>query len=618
MVENERWFIKNRKGDPVELSRRLGISVQLSRMLISRSICDEASARAFLNPSFDSCYAPSLLKDMDAALGILESAVAEDLPALVIGDYDVDGVMGVYILCEAFARRFSNVMHYIPHRVDDGYGISSRIVEYAHDAGVRLIVTCDNGIAAHEAIALARSLGMRVIITDHHDVPDGQLPEADAVIDPKRPDCGYPFKDLCGAAVAYKLAIAFTERLGVDMAPESLEMMFCFVAIATVCDIVDLLDENRAIVTHGLRLLNKDIKNVGLRELVDVCGLSQRELTTYNIGHVLGPCLNATGRLDSAELSYRLFAEQDRLRARSLALCALDLNRRRQEITAEALESACEAIAREDLDMHPVIVAYLPGMHESVAGIVAGKLKDRFARPAVVLADAAQGCLKGSGRSIEGYNLLDAVSRVGGLLVKFGGHAMAIGLTVEPCQLGLFRDELIRTCELEQEDLVPRELIDVCVEADEISADLVRDIKRLEPFGRGNMRPLLAVRGLGLDYAALIGAKRNVVKIKLASRDRLHDAVYFGDPDVFVRVLGLEPDDMGMLVGGAMPRLRVDVIFYPEINEYNGCRRMQLVVRSIRPSQPAEAALRRPDRPDYAMDGERSWKNANWAKQALR
>ncbi|MDR3119830.1 MAG: single-stranded-DNA-specific exonuclease RecJ, partial [Clostridiales bacterium] len=563
MLEREQWFIKNRRGDVGALSRRLGVSRHLAGLLIGRSVGDAARAREFLEPDVGLLHDAAQLMDMDRALEILARAAASGTKVLVIGDYDVDGIMGILILCAAFGKAFPEVSHYIPHRVDDGYGINEKIVENAHRDGVGLIVTCDNGISAHESVRLAVEYGIEVVITDHHDVPledsgvDAEgygIPAAHAVVDPKRPDCPYPFKGLCGAAVAYKLAIAFLAHMAIEISPEERDELFCFAAIATVCDIVELVDENRRIVYHGLKLLNAGVRNAGLFELIDVCGLARKELTSYGIGHILGPCINAAGRLDSAELSYRLFAERDHAAAREIAISLLELNRKRQEITSEALEAAIRAIEEQRLFEDSVVVLYMPRTHESISGIVAGKLKDKYARPVIVLTDSKDGLLKGSGRSVDGYNLLEGVSRVRGLLHKFGGHSMAVGISVCREALPELRLELNRKCGIASGDLVPKEVVDLCVNAEEVSFGLICDVRRLEPFGRGNLKPLFALRGVTLESAVLIGSRRSVIRMRLRSvRDRYMEAVFFGEVGVFAKVLGLTALEDGTLVAADIP-----------------------------------------------------------------
>ena len=604
MHANEQWYIKGNKGDYKSLAARIGVSRRLASLLLlrlqscgspeaggDRGAGDNIDAAAdvdaiveFLNPDIGRMYDEMLLKDMDRALGVIKEAVGAQKKTLVIGDYDVDGIMGLLILDRVLKRVLGNVSHCIPHRVDDGYGINDNIVNSAHRDGVELIITCDNGMSAHGSIALAKSLGMDIIVTDHHDVPSEEtgageggcgVPPADAVINPKRPDCAYPFKDLCGAMVAYKFASALAKDMAIELADVERDEMLCCAALATICDIVSLVDENRRVVYHGLKLLNAGVRNPGLAELIGACGLAGKFLTTYEVGHILGPCINAAGRLDSAELSYNLFSQDDPAAARTIASEMIELNRRRQDLTARAYESAVGIIGREGLSGDRVIVLCAPETHESICGIVAGKLKDKYARPVIVLTGSASGLLKGSGRSVEGYDLLGCVKAAAGLLDKYGGHKMAVGISVSEANLALLRDTLNRECDIDFDMLVPKERIDMCLDADDITMELIGDVSRLEPFGRGNEKPVFALRGMALEYAALIGSRRNVVKIKMRQGaahqgDRpaphakpLIEAVFFGDVGLFMQKLGLAAGGDGSLICRGAPAVDADVTFFP-------------------------------------------------------
>ncbi|MDR1438755.1 MAG: DHH family phosphoesterase [Clostridiales bacterium] len=699
---SEQWLIKNRKADPSLLAQELGISRHLAQLLICRSICDGEQARAYLNPCAEGFGSASLLKDMDKAVALALEAISGGAKLLVVGDYDVDGVMSVLIMAAALAKLTGKVAHYIPHRVRDGYGISERIVERAREDGVGLIITCDNGISAHGAVRLAKALGMGVIVTDHHEVPrrrggatqggvpqgdgsqgDGQqgnmpqggvlqgdaqqggvlhgdrqhgnaqqggapqagskqgsaqqgsmpqggvlqwdaqqggvlqgagqqdgaqqggapqeygLPPADAVVNPMRPDCAYPFKGLCGAAVALKFAEALLAGAGIEPSREERDEWLCFAAIATVCDIVELVGENRALVRAGLDIMNRDAANVGLSELIGACGLSRKRLTARSLSYAIGPCINATGRLESAELSYALFAERDRPAARAIALRIREINAKRKEITEAAYGVALQQVELHRLDEDPIIALYAKNTHESVAGIVAGKLRERFGKPAIVLADSRPGELKGSGRSVEGYNLLDCIAGAGGHLAKYGGHAMAVGLTLDKRELEAFRGALLAACGPVPEQHAGRELIDLCICEDELDYGLIGDLERLEPFGKGNLRPALAMTGLTLERATPVGKSGGVVRLRLASAlGRGMDGVYFGGMADFAGALGALPGEDGIIRGGA----RADIVFYPEINDYGGTERIQLVVSAVRPSQSAEKPLRSAEMPPQSAD----------------
>ena len=634
---DEKWYLKGRKSDINALAEQTGVSKRLAALLAmklengggganGRSLAE--SALEFLSPDIGLLYDGMLMKDMDRAVSILCEAAVENKKTLVIGDYDVDGIMGVLILCRVLGKSIGGIGHCIPHRIDDGYGINDRMVREAHDDGVKLIVTCDNGISAYASIALAKSLGMGVIITDHHELQDdinypdsngapcfagGALPPADAVVNPKRPDCGYPFKDLCGAAVAYKLADAFAARMGIELQAEERDELLSFAAVATICDIVGLVDENRRIVYHGLKKLNAGIKNTGLSALVRTCGLTGKVLSTYEVGHIIGPCINAAGRLDSAEISYNLFIEPAPGEADKIAAEMLEYNRMRQDLTAKAFEDAAGIVETSKLHDDKVIVVYMPGTHESICGIVAGKLKDKYARPAIVLTDSASGELKGSGRSVEGYDLLDCIKTADDLWEKYGGHKMAVGVSIERVNLPELRGRLSERCALCEDEFVPKEMIDICLGTEDVTMDLVNEISRLEPFGRGNEKPVFAIKRILLEYASLIGSRRHVVKMRMrpdvgppdssrndSSRQESGrqdtnragvrqwnsttsiDAVFFGDAGVFMQKLDLSDSGDGALIGWGGRPLPVDVTFSPEINDYNGVRKVQMIVRSIR------------------------------------
>ena len=594
MNVNEQWFLKGLNGNPSELAKSLSVSKLLAGLLLLRSVSDEAEARWFLEPDSSKMYNPFLMKDMDKAVEIICDAAAKGFRVMIVGDYDVDGITGIYILESVLSKVFPFVTHHVPHRMEDGYGINDKIIEIADEAGIGLIITCDNGISAWEQAEAAKKLGILMVVTDHHEVPFEidetggkryRIPDADAVVDPKQEDCKYPFKKLCGAAVAYKLVLALCEKMDIRLTQEESNTLISMAAIATICDIVDLVDENREIVAQGLDLLNGVVHNQGIRALLYVCGGANKKLKAFDIGHVIGPCINAAGRLGTAELAVGLLFEKDPDEAARKAESILELNRKRQDITKDGFEQALLKIAEEQTDRNKVMLIYLPDVHESVLGIIAGKIKDRFAKPTIVLADAQDGFVKGSGRSVDGYNLLEAITAVQQLLVKFGGHALAIGITIEREKLAQFAEELNATCALEEKDQVPVVRIDMSIESSVLGFSLLDDLSRLEPFGRGNEKPLFAMKKARLVYAMLVGSKKSVVKMKLeAGTTKDIDAVFFGDTEVFLQVLGLQPNERYILVDASSP-MNVDILFYPELNDYFGGKKLQLVVRNIRKSQ---------------------------------
>ena len=594
MNVNEQWFLKGLNGNPSELAKSLSVSKLLAGLLLLRSVTDEAEARWFLEPDSSKMYSPFLMKDMDRAVEVIRDAAAKGFRVMIVGDYDVDGITGIYILESVLRKVFSNVIHHVPHRMEDGYGINDKIIDIADEAGIGLIITCDNGISAWEQAAAAKQLGIRMVVTDHHEVPFEidetggkryRIPDADAVVDPKQEDCKYPFKKLCGAAVAYKLVLALCEKMDIRLTQEESDTLISMAAIATICDIVDLVDENREIVAQGLELLNGEVHNRGIHALLCVCGGANKRLKAFDIGHVIGPCINAAGRLGTAELAVGLLFEKDSTEAVRKAESILELNRKRQDITKDGFEQALLKISEEQIDRNKVMLVYLPEVHESVLGIIAGKIKDRFAKPTIVLADAQDGFVKGSGRSVDGYNLLEAISAVQHLLVKFGGHALAIGITIDRETLPQFAKELNETCTLDEKDQVPIVRIDMSIESSVLGFSLLDDLNRLEPFGRGNEKPLFAMKKTRLVYAMLVGSKKSVVKMKLETAPmRDIDAVFFGETEAFLQVLGLKPNERYILVDASSP-MDVDILFYPELNDYFGGKKLQLVVRNIRKSQ---------------------------------
>lgn len=567
------WMLHTKRADFDAISRAYGISPVTARILRNRGVVGEDAIRRYLSGSLDDLYSPWLLKGMEEAVSILSQKVGKGKRIRIVGDYDIDGVCSVYLLMQAFKRIGALVDYEIPDRVKDGYGINESIIRAAKADGIDTIVTCDNGIAAREQIAVARELGMSVVVTDHHDVPEEEapgggrrqlLPPAAAIVNPKQEGCGYPFDGICGAVVAYKLVQALYERMGVPRA--EWEAMLEIAAIATVGDVMKLQDENRVIVKLGLGRMPATA-SVGLRCLVEACGLDIGSLTAYHIGFVVGPCLNAGGRLRTAKLALELLMCRDAGQADGLAMELKMLNEERKELTQSAVDQALTQV-EERYGRDKVLVAYLPDCHESIAGIVAGRVREACCKPTFVLTRSEEG-VKGSGRSIEAYHMFQALLEVQDLLTKFGGHPMAAGLSLREEDVEELRRRLNENARLKEEDFIPRIWIDAAMPLEYITEGLVGELKRLEPFGQGNEKPQFAQKGLKVQSVRVMGRNRNVVRLSMATeRGLCMDGILFTDGDRFVEELG-----------GCRC---LDVIYYPDINEYNGNRTLQIVIKEYK------------------------------------
>lgn len=580
----ERWVMLRKGADFDKISRTFGISRRLASLIRNRNIQGEAEIGKYLNGTLSDLYDGMLLKDMDKAIDILREKIAEAKKLRVIGDYDIDGVNAAYILMEGLKRLGAEVDSDIPDRIADGYGLSEELIRRAYEDHVDTILTCDNGIAAKEEIAYAKHLGMTVIVTDHHEIPyeemDGErkevLPAADAVIDPKRSDCGYPFCGLCGAAVAYKLVECLHESVGRDA--EDLDDLIENVAIATVGDVMDLVDENRIFVKEGLAML-KRTSNLGLKALIDCTGIHREQLNAYHIGFVLGPCLNASGRLDTAKRALSLLSARDRKEAAMLAGDLKGLNDSRKEMTVKAVETAISQV-EEEKNRDKVLVLYLPDCHESLAGIVAGRIRERYYKPVFVITDGKDG-LKGSGRSIENFHMYEALHECADILTRYGGHKMAAGLSLEKENLESLRRRLNENCRLTEEDLMEKVVIDMELPFSYVTEELVAELSLLEPFGKGNTKPVFAGRNIELLNGKILGKNKNVLKLRVRDeKGTVIDAVYFGSIDTFSETLcgkygiGAMEDLLSAREGG----FKLSLTYYPDINEYMGKRSPQIVI----------------------------------------
>lgn len=563
------WMLQTKRADFTAIANKFGISPVTARIIRNRDVIGEDEIDRYLNGTIRDLYDPHLLKDMDRAVALIQEKIRQGKKIRIVGDYDIDGVCSTYLLYRGISRCKGVVDYQIPERIKDGYGINEAIIRKAVEDGIDTIVTCDNGIAAREQIALAKESGMTVIVTDHHEVPvneDGQevLPPADAVVNPKQKDCPYPFSGICGGVVAYKLVQVLYEVCGVPQ--REWEDLLEFAAIATVGDVMKLQDENRILVRWGLKQMPRT-KSVGLRKLVEACNLDITALTAYHIGFVIGPCLNASGRLQTAKLALELLLCQEEGKAEQMAAELKNLNEERKELTAEGVEEALQQV-EEKLAQDPVLVVYLPECHESLAGIIAGRVREAWNKPTFVLT-RGEDCVKGSGRSIEAYHMYQALCGVQDLLLKFGGHPMAAGFSLEEAHVEEFRRRLNEQAQLKPEDFIPKIWIDVAMPLEYLSERLVEELKILEPFGQGNEKPQFAQKNLHIRSVRVLGKNRNAVKLSLVTEQGLPmDGMLFTEGDRFVEELGSSR--------------MIDVIYYPDVNEYNGNRTLQIVIREYK------------------------------------
>ena len=557
--------------------------------MVNRDIIDENIINSYINPVYKYLHSPKTMKDVVIAVDIIKRKIQENKKIRIIGDYDVDGIISVFILYTALKKCGANVDYEIPDRIKDGYGINENIVKVAYDEGVDTIITCDNGISAIDQIQYAKDLGLTVIVTDHHDVPfieeDGVRTflssQADAIINPKQIECEYKFKSICGAGVAFKLMEALYEEIGMDK--EECYKLIEFVAIATVCDVVDLIDENRIFVKNGLEMLNNS-KNIGINALKKACGLEDKEITAYHLGFVIGPCLNASGRLDSAKKGLELLLMEDDEEAKNLAQEIVDLNDARKNMTKEGVDRAINIIDSTDINNDNILVVYIPDIHESLAGIVAGRVKEKYNKPTIILTKSEEG-VKGSARSIEEYNMFEGLLACKELLDKFGGHPMAAGLSLQEDKVDELRIALNNKCELTDEDLTRKIMIDSSLPLEYLNLHLIEELNVLEPFGKGNSKPVFGVRDAKITKAMLLGKDKNVLKLKLLTNNNITiDAMIFNDLENFeskiIEKYGNE--ELDNLYNKSNNNIPMDFTFYPSINEWNGNKSIQIVVNGIR------------------------------------
>lgn len=585
----ERWVLLRKGADFEAIGKKYQISPRLACLIRNRDVIGEEAVDRYLNGTISDLYDGMLMKDMDKAIDILKEKILEDKKIRVIGDYDIDGVNATYILLEGLERLGADVDSDIPDRISDGYGLNRHLVERAYEAGVDTLITCDNGIVAADEIAYGKEMGMTVIVTDHHEVPfdeqDGEkryrIPPADAVMDPKQPDCLYPFKGLCGAAVAYKLMEALWESMGKDSA--DLDDLIENVAIATIGDVMDLEDENRIFVKEGLQMLRRT-KNPGLKALIECTGIDKNSLNSYHIGFVLGPCINASGRLDTAKRALELLRAGTQKEADILAGDLKALNDSRKDMTEEAVKQAEEQVETTTISKDKVLVVYLPDCHESLAGIVAGRIRENYYKPVFVLTDAEEG-VKGSGRSIDGYHMYEELNKCKELLTKFGGHRLAAGLSLPKENVGKFREMLNKNCTLTEEEMKEKVTIDMEMPFGCVTEGLVKELELLEPFGKGNTKPVFAARDVTLLGARILGKDRNVLKLQVQDVNGCRiEAMLFHHADDFLGKLEEQygKTEVEALLKGRGRQIRISMTYYPDINEYMGEKTPQIVVTHYR------------------------------------
>ena len=585
----EKWVAINRKQEFEKLSKETNLHPLMVRLLANRDIKTGKEASLFLNGTINDLHDGSLMKDMKKGVSIIKNAILDKKKIAIYGDYDCDGVCSTTILYQVLQAIGANFKYHIPNREDEGYGMNSNRIRKLKEEGVEVILTCDNGISAMEEVKLAKELGMTVVITDHHDIPyveeggkrKNVIPEGDAVINPKQDD-SYPFKELCGAGIALKFSEQLVKAMGKNF--DEFKYLYQFAAMATVCDVVELLDENRIIVKEGLKIINNN-PNKGLNELIKVSKLEGKTIGEYHFGFVLGPCVNATGRLETADLSVELLITEDDDRARKLAQKLHDLNAKRQDMTEESVERVLEKIKNEKNKDDKVIFVYDEEIHESIAGIVAGRVREYYNLPTIIMTKGKD-MPKGSGRSIEGYNMFEELSKCKEYIDKFGGHPMAAGLSVKKENLPLLKQALLSKCELTDEDIIPVIKIDSPIAIEKIDESLVCDIESLRPFGKGNNGPLLGAKNLEVTRVFFMGKEGRFMKFRFKNSltggyiDGINFDKYEPFKEEFIdkygenRFLKLQDDGYG--------GFNMDIIYYPGINEFNGKRTIQLNIKAFR------------------------------------
>lgn len=585
-----KWILQRKAADYKGLSEKLGVDQVIVRLMVNRGLRTYEEMQEYLHPTLNNLPDPHSFADMDLACELLMDAIDEGLKIRVVGDYDVDGIMSTYILTSAIREAGGDVDYAVPHRMVDGYGINPDMVQAAFDEGVRFIITCDNGIAAAPAIDLAKELGVTFVVTDHHEVPfelasDGQtrvqnLPNADAVVDPKRDDCGYPFKGICGAQVAWKLSYALFDFIGID--PAEADKYLQFASIATVCDVMELKGENRATVYHGIKAIEKT-DNIGLNALLARTELKGKPLSCYHLGFVIGPCLNASGRLDTASKAIELLMEEDSAKALAMANELVELNAERKAMTQAGIDKAKDLIESTDLNKDRVLVVYIPELHESLAGIVAGRIRETYTKPVLVITDCEEGA-KGSGRSIPAYNMFEELTAVKDVFTKFGGHPMAAGVSLPREKVDELRQRLNSNCKLTDDDMQEIVNIDCDMPLSYITDSLVDAMDLLAPFGTGNAKPLFALKNVPINRAAYIGKEGQYLRLAVTTENgQSMTALMFRGVDEFESIVSSKygENQWQGLFSGHSKDVKMDIVYEPSVNEFRGQRSVQIIIEQF-------------------------------------
>ena len=578
----EKWYLQTKKADFNNIAEKYNISPIVSRIIRNRDIVEDSDINNYLNGTIDELNSPWLFKDMDKAVDILKIKISQENKIRIICDYDVDGICSGFILHQCLLNLGANVDIVIPHRIKDGYGINERLIKEASEDGVDTILTCDNGIAAIDQVKYAKELGMTVVITDHHEVvykeENGKkkyiLPDADAVVNHKQKDCGYPFKELCGAMVAYQLMSALYDSM--SEGSMYVKKMLPYAAMATVCDVVELQGENRIVVKEGIKML-KTCNDVGINALIEQCNINKNAIDSYHFGFIIGPCLNASGRLETAKIAIKLLEEQNKEVAKELAEKLRKLNEERKEMTENGTIKATEMAENSD---NKVLVIYLKDCHESVAGIIAGRVREKFNKPTIVLTDAEDG-VKGSGRSIEEYNMYEELSKVREVFTKFGGHKMAAGVSLEKDNIEILRKKLNENCNLTEEDLYLKVWIDMQLPLEYVTIELIDQLTLLAPFGKGNEKPVFAEKNLKIRKMQILGKKGNVLRLDIEnSKGYRMTAMLFSRVMEFMAFVKEKfgQEEINKALVGQKNDIEIMVTYYPKINEYNGNTQIQIII----------------------------------------
>ncbi|MFC0905650.1 single-stranded-DNA-specific exonuclease RecJ [Clostridium sp. MT-14] len=588
-----KWMLRRCRKDIKAIAKKSGISEITAQILVNRGIVDEREIENFINPSIHKLLNPMLMKDMGKGTDIIYRAIRENKSIAIYGDYDVDGIISTYILYRGLLRCGAKVKYHIPDRITEGYGMNIHSVEQLKNEGIEVIITCDNGISALDQIERAKELGVTVVVTDHHNIPfdvddskQGEkkflIPPADAVIDPKQKNCSYPFKQLCGAGIAFKFVQVLYKKFGIK--EEEAYAFIEYAAIGTICDVVDLLGENRIIAKNGLKMLN-NTGNPGIRALIKETSLDGKIINSYHIGFIIGPCINATGRLDSASVALELLLCRNSAEAQKLAKKLHELNIQRQHMTNDSLNAVVEKVENSSLKKDKVLVVHRDDIHESIVGIVAGRLKEKYNVPSIVITKSADQS-KGSGRSIEGYNMFEELLKCRELMNKFGGHPLAAGLSINTENIDKLRKKLNENCNLTDEDIVPKIRIDKRLPLENVSFKMLEDVEKLQPFGKGNPEPVFGEKNIDVFRVYFLGKDKNVLKLfcRLKKSLKKIDAVDFNGGKKFKElVMERYGDKKGNeILNNKFRSIKMDFIFSPSINEFNGNKSIQIIVKDFR------------------------------------